>query len=170
MGAARYGAQTSWKFSYVCCVVVFLYVLTASCYGDSIEHLEEVERKHIQQSVCCAFLRVVDMCPGIVLCLCGTEYILDGAIHIQFVVDEALVALVSKLQLVLQVVETVVHRSCTEHQDLRTHTGTNHLVHQTQVAILTRVGILFVSSHLASVTEVMTFVYDDKVVVAPVQK
>ena len=145
-------------------------MLPASCDGDGIEHLEEVEREHIQQPLRRALFWVVDMCPGIVLCLSRAEDVLDGAIDIQLVIDEFLPALVSQLQLIFQVVEAIVDRGSREHQDFGPHAGADDLVHQSQVAVLAWVLVLLVRSYLPAVAEVMTLVNDDEIIVAPVQQ
>ena len=82
---------------------------------------------------------------------------------------------VSQLQLVLQVAKTIVDRSCTEHQHFGLYAGTNHPVHQSLIAvffllltIFDDVQFVIVFIYISAITEVVAFVYDNKVVIAPV--
>ena len=168
MGTFRNGSQTCRELADVCRIVVFFDMLTAAGNGDGIEHLEEVEREHIQQVLGCS-LAIGKVGPMVILHLGRTEDFFDGPLHIEFVVNQTLVALVGQLQLILQVVEAIVHWRSTQHQHLRTHTSPNHLVHQTQIAVFTWVLVILIRRYLAAIAEVMAFVNDNQVVVAPVQ-
>ena len=110
------------------------------------------------------------MRPLVVLRLCRAEDVFNRTVNIKFVVDERLLALVSELQLVLQVVEAVVDRSSRKHEHLRFHSSANHLVHQTQVAVFTRVLIVLVGGYLATVAEIVALVDDNQIIIAPIQQ
>ena len=72
------------------------------------------------------------------------------------------------MQLVLEVVKTVVHRGGRQHQDFCPYACADNAVHQLQIAVLTRIVVILVCRHLTTVAEVMAFVYHHKVVVSPV--
>ena len=161
--------QTRWKLTYLRGIVIFLNMLTAASNSHSIQHLEEVKRKHIEQFLRGALLGVFDFRPRIILGLSRTEDIFNRTVCIQLVVNQTLITLISQLQLVLQVVEAVVYRCGRKHQHFGSNASTNHLVHQSKIAVLAWILIVLVSRYLTTITEVMALVNHYQVVVAPIQ-
>ena len=73
--------------------------------------------------------------PSVVCQLCRAEHIIYAAVDVKNLVDLLSMSFVCQLQLVLQVVETVVDWSGTKHQHLGLDTRTDYLVHQTLITI-----------------------------------
>ena len=74
------------------------------------------------------------------------------------------VALIGNGKLILQIHKTVIDRRGGEHQDFRLDAGADNLFHQLLIAVLLRVAV-----RADTVAEVMGFVNDDQVIVAPVE-
>ena len=70
--------------------------------------------------------------------------------------------------MILQVIETVVHRSSRKHQYLGLYSLLDDLVHQLEVSVFPWILIILVGRHLASVTEIVAFVYHHQIVVPPI--
>ena len=84
---------------------------------------------------------------------------------------------VCQLQLVLQVVKAVVDWSGTQHQDFCLDSCSNHLVHQSLIAVfllltiiydIQVVSLIILVIHITAIAEIVAFVYDYQVVVTPV--
>ena len=161
------GFQSGWELSNVCRIIKLFDVFSASSDSHRVKHLEKVETQRLQQLFgrpC--FQRQVY--PFIVSPLRLTENLIDGFFRFQQRVDFGSIAFVSQLQLVFQVIKAVIDRRSREHQHLGLHACLDYLVHQAEIAVFLWVFIILCSSYLASVSEVVAFVDDHKVVVAPV--
>ena len=81
---------------------------------------------------------------------------------------------VCQLQLVLQVVEAVVDRSGTQHQDFCLDSCSNYLVHQSLIAVFLLLFSIIqyiqviILIYITAITEIVALVYDYQVVVTPV--
>ena len=139
----------------------------ASGYCNRIKHLEEIKAKTVEQTFCSSVFRW-KFRPAVICCLSLTEYILNAVLCIKQIVNILRLAFVCQGYLVLEVIETVVHRSGRKHKDFCLYTLTDYLVKQLQISVLFRIFIIFVCSNLTAVTEIMTFVYHHKVIIAPV--
>ncbi len=77
------------------------------------------------------------------------------------------------MELVFQIVETVVDRCGAEHQDLGLNAGANDLIHQPLVAILFSwrsfcLREVFNLVYISPVSKIMAFVYHYQVIIAPI--
>ena len=142
-------------------------------YSHGIEQFEEVETEFFKQPFRGTMLWL-QFGPFIVSQLCGTEYIIYASAYIQGVINLLRMTFIGQLQLVLQVVEAVVNRSSRQHQHLGLDTCTDHLLHQLLVAVgftwlnQLHIVIQFLVIHVATIAEIVALVYDNEVVVAPV--
>ena len=93
-----------------------------------------------------------------------TENLLDGMTEFHVGFELPWIALVGQLQLIFQVVETVVHRSGREHQHLRLHAGLDDVLHQALVTVFDLVDM-----RAFAVAEIVGFIDYDKVVGIPPQ-
>ena len=100
--------------------------------------------------------------------LCLAENIVNGVLGFEKSVDVRGIALVGESKLILQVIKAVVDRRCRQHQYLCLDSGSNHFVHQLEITVLTWILVVLVGSNFASVAEVMAFINNNEVVVAPV--
>ena len=142
----------------------------ATCYCNSIKHLEEVIAKVTEQSLCGTFFRI-KFHPLVINGLGIAEYLIDATVNIQLSVDIVCSPLVSQLKLVFKVIETIVHRCGTQHQHFGLDSLANHTIHQSLVTVLFTIGVeilIFIFVHIAAVAEVMAFIYYYKVVITPV--
>ena len=96
------------------------------------------------------------------------EDIIQGGLCIEKTVHTLNIALVSKLKLVFQIVESVVNRGRGKHQDFGLHARTDDLIHQTQITILTGIFTILISTYLTTIPKVMALINNHKVIVAPV--
>ena len=124
-------------------VVIRLDVLAASGDSDRIEHLEEIETEHPKEPFSVA-LFVGKFCPDVISLLRLAEDVVDRSVGVEQRIHPLGVAFVGQLQLVFEVVEAVVDGSGREHQHFGFHSGTNHLVHQAQVTVLTWVVVIII--------------------------
>ena len=97
-----------------------------------------------------------------------TEDVVDTFVGRQQLVKSFGFPFVCQLQLVLEVVETVVDGCGREHQHLGLHARAYDLVHQSQVAVVAWILTILVGRHLAAIAEVVALVNHHKVIVAPV--
>ena len=100
--------------------------------------------------------------------LCLAENIVNGVFGFEKSVDVRGIALVGESKLILQVIKAVVDRRCRQHQYLCLDSGSNHFVHQLEITVLARVLIVLIGSYFATIAEVVAFIYNHEVVVAPV--
>ena len=164
---ARYRRETERELANGRRIIVRLNVFPAAGYRHAVQHLEEIKAEHPEQAVGCA-LFARELCPDVVGFLGLAEDVVDGGLCIEEIVHTTDITFVSQLELVLEVIETVVDRRGRKHQDLGLDTGTDHLVHQAEVTVLTRVFVIIPPGKLAAVAEVVGFVDDHEVKVAPV--
>ena len=94
-----------------------------------------------------------------------TEYFINRFCRVQLAVHQADLTLISKRQLVAKVVKAVVDRCSREHQYLCFHACAHHFIQQLEVSVL----LLIFAGDFATVAEVVTFVNNYQIVVAPVQ-
>ena len=71
---------------------------------------------------------------------------------------------ISELELVSQIAESIVDRSCREHKHLGVYAGADHMLQQYLIAVQ-----LIIFTTFAAVSEVVTFINNQQVIVAPVQ-
>ena len=177
---ARDGSQSFWEVADVLGVVILHDMAAASGDGDVIQQFEEVEAEFFLQSLGGTFL-VRQLCPAVVCLLGVLEYLIDVFAFAQEVVELVGSSLVRKLQLVLEVIESIVDWGGGEHQDLGGGAASDDAVHQSLVAILLAsfrlhsVDAIVVLSffievfvNVASIAEVMALVYHQEIIVAPV--
>ena len=107
--------------------VVLLDVLPGTCDGHAVQDLEEVEVETVQQILRGAFLGFKGA-PSVEGLLGIPEYRIQRAADVEVVLHQARLALVGDHQLVVEVVEPVVHRRGRQHQDLRLGAGPDDLV------------------------------------------
>ena len=100
--------------------------------------------------------------------MCLTEDVINTTIGWQQLVKGFRFAFVCQLQLVLQVIETVIDWCGREHEYLRLHSRADDFVHQTEIAILFGILAVLVCAHLTAITEIMALINDYKVIVAPI--
>ncbi len=165
--AAGYRRKPGRELAYGCCVVVCLNVFTTAGDGDGIQNLEEVEAEHSEKAVRSA-LFAGKLCPDVIGFLRLTEDVVNGRLRIEKVIHTADIAFIGQLELVLEVVEAVIYRRGGEHQDLSLDSSTDDLVHQAEIAVFTRIFVIIAPGKLAAVAEVVGFVNDHEVEVAPV--
>jgi len=142
-------------------------MLSASGYGDAVEHLEKVETEAVKQRLCGALI-FGEFRPTVERSLCIAEDVINRSGGVEQFIETLGIPLVGELKLVAQVVEAVVDRRSRQHQHFGLDPCTDNLVHQLQVAVLTRILVVLVGGDFTSVAEVMAFVNHDKVVIAPV--
>ena len=76
---------------------------------------------------------------------------------------------VCQLKLVLQIVKSVVDRSSTKHQHFCFDTRTYYLIHKALIAVLFfRTLFLVIFVYIATITEIVTLVNHNEVIVAPI--
>ena len=142
-------------------------MLAAAGYGHGVQHFKEIETQHAEKTVRCPLLRR-KFGPVVVSPLCLSENVIKGTVSIKQVIHTFYLTLVCELKLILQVIESVVDRRCRQHQHLCLYTGLNDLVHQLQIAVLSRIAVIVSSGYLSAVAEVMGLVNYYQVVIAPV--
>ena len=111
---------------------------------DGVEQLEEVEVEHLEDAVGGAVLGV-ELGPLVEDTLRVREHLLDRRGHVQVLGEVLGLALVGELELVLEIVEPVVHRGRREHQYLGLHALADHLAHEPLVARLLLLGVVGVA-------------------------
>ena len=142
-------------------------MLATASNGYAVEHLEEVETETFEQRFGGA-LAFGQFRPTVERRLRIAEDFINRRSGVQQFVETLRLALVGQLQLIAQVVEAVVDRRSREHQHLCFDTCADNLVHQLQVAVLTRILVVLVGGDFAAVAEVVALVDNDKVVIAPI--
>ena len=139
---------------------------SATGNGDSVKHLEEVKAECVEEFLCGAlfWLKASPCSVG----LTGfSEDAVDSFTGAQELVYIRGFSFVCKLELVLKINEAVVYRSCREHQDFGFDSRPDNTIHQLCVTVFLQVFVL-VRSETTSVAEIVGFVNDYKVVVAPI--
>ena len=142
-------------------------MLSTTGNGNAIQYLEEVKTETVKQFLGGAH-RLRQFAPDVILRLCLTENIVDACRGVQQLVHLVALTFVCQSYLILQVVETVVHRCSRKHEHLCLHSLAYNLIEQAQITVLTWVLIVLVGCNLSSVTEIVTFINNHKVVVCPV--
>ena len=149
---------------------------SASGDGNRIQQFEEIEVQFFKQALCGALFGL-QLGPSVVCQLCRAEHIIYAAVDVKNLVDLLSMTFVCQLQLVLQVVEAVVDGSSTQHQDFCLDSCSNHLVHQSLIAVfllltiiydIQVVSLIILIIHITAITEIVAFVYDYQIVVTPV--
>ena len=140
-------------------------MLPGTCDGHAVQDLEEVEVETVQQIFRGAFLGFKGA-PPVEGLLGIPEYRIQRAADIEVVLHQARLALVGDHQLVVEVVEPVVHRRGGQHQDLRLGARPDDLVEQTAVTV--DAGLV-IDIRPPPVAEVVRLVDDDQVEVLPVE-
>ena len=139
---------------------------SATGNGDSVEHLEEVKAECAEEFFCGA-LFWLKASPCSVGLISFSEDAVDSFTGAQEFVYILGFSFVCKLELVLKINEAVVYRSCREHQDLGFDSRPDNTIHQLCVTVFLQVFVL-VRSETTSVAEIVGFVNDYEVVVAPI--
>ena len=150
---------------------------SASGDGNRIQQFEEIEVQFFKQALRGALFGL-QLGPSVVSQLCRAEHIIYAAVDVKNLVDLLSMTFVCQLQLVLQVVEAVVDRSSTQHQDFCLDSCSNYLVHQSLIAVflllltiiqyIQVVSLIILVIHITAIAEIVAFVYDYQVVVTPV--
>ena len=132
--------------------------------SHAIQHLEEIKIEGFEQSVRGAFLSR-QLAPCIECTLGAAENFIDGVRGIQLFIDLRSIAFISKSQLITQIIETVINGRRRKHQHLGAHAGTNNTVQQAKISVF-----MFVfARNFTTVAEVVRFVDNNKIIVAPIQ-
>ena len=160
----RYRSEALWERANVGCIVVFFNVLSGTCNRYRVKNLKEIKVEHLKKIFGCSILRLL-LAPSIECSLCLTEDLFNGILCIELSVDERGIALIGKRKLVFKIVEAVVNRSCREHQNLSLHALTDNLIEQSEVTVF----FLVFNVGFSSVAEVVRFINNHQVVVAPIQ-
>ena len=142
-------------------------MLTRASNRHRVEHFKEIKTEAVEQCFCGSLLGW-KFTPVIECSLCLTENIVNGVLCFEKSVDVRYVALVSESKLILQVIKAVVDRSSRQHQDFCLDSCSNHFVHQLEITVLAWVLVVLVGSDLTAVAEVVAFIDNYEVVVAPV--
>ena len=130
----------------------------------TVQKFKEIKIQCPQKLVRCAFIgRELTPCVESLLCL--TENFINALRCIELFVHLRCIALIGKCKLILEVNKLVINRRCGKHQHLGFYTCANDFVEQFQVTVF----FCILAGHLTAVTEVVTFINDNKVVVAPIQ-
>ena len=132
--------------------------------GHAVQHLKEVKIQHLEQCIGGPLLGR-KTAPFIESLLGPAKDFINSGTGIQFLIDLGRVSLIGQRQLVFQVDKSIVNRGGREHQDLCTNTRADHLIHQLQVTVL--FGVF--TGDLSAVAEVMAFINNYQIIVAPVQ-
>ena len=149
---------------------------SASGNGNRIQQFKEIEVQFFKQALRGALFGL-QLGPSVVCQLCRAEHIIYAAVDVKNLVDLLSMSFVCQLQLVLQVVETVVDWSGTQHQDFCLDSCSNYLVHQSLIAVfllltiiydIQVVSLIILVIHITAIAEIVAFVYDYQVVVTPV--
>ena len=149
---------------------------SASGDGNRIQQFEEIEVQFFKQALRGALFGL-QLGPSVICQLCRAEHIIYAAVDVKNLVDLLSMTFVCQLQLVLQVVEAVVDRSSTQHQDFCLDSCSNYLVHQSLIAVfllltiiydIQVVSLIILVIHITAIAEIVAFVYDYQVVVTPV--
>ena len=141
-------------------IVILLDVLAGTGDGEQVEHLEVVKIERFEKALSGSLLGIEPQ-PGIEPCLGLAKGLLDTRDAV--VVEGVVLALGDERNLILQVVHAAVDGRGGEHQHLRLDAGLDDLPHEPGVtgqAVLAR----------RVVSEVVRFIDDNQVVVAPVQR
>ena len=146
-----------------CGVIIFFNVLSGSGDGYAVQNFKEVKIKGAEQCIGGAFF-CGKFAPGVEHLLSLLENILDGLLGIQLGIDIFGIALIGNGKLIFKVYKTVVNRGSGEHQHLGFYTGADNPVHQFHIAVLHGVAV-----RTDTVTEVMALIYDNQVIVSPIQ-
>ena len=128
--------------------------------GDAVEKFKEIEVQCTEDILCRSFFRW-QLGPHVERGLRPAEDFVDVFFRVQLLFDTFRVTLVRECQLIAQIAEAVVDRSCRQHQDLRLDAVPDDGVHQLVVS-----GFTFLECVVVS--EVVRLVDHDQVVVAPV--
>ena len=149
---------------------------SASGDGNRIQQFKEIEVQFFKQALRGALFGL-QLGPSVVCQLCRAEHIIYAAVDVKNLVDLLSMTFVCQLQLVLQVVETVVDWSGTQHQDFCLDSCSDYLVHQSLIAVfllltiiqyIQVVSLIILVIHITAIAEIVAFVYDYQVVVTPV--
>ena len=149
---------------------------SASGNGNRIQQFKEIEVQFFKQALRGALFGL-QLGPSVICQLCRAEHIIYAAVDVKNLVDLLSMTFVCQLQLVLQVVEAVVDRSSTQHQDFCLDSCSNYLVHQSLIAVfllltiiydIQVVSLIILVIHITAIAEIVAFVYDYQVVVTPV--
>ena len=137
-------------------------MLSGSGNGYAIQNFKEVKIKGTEQRIGGAFL-YRKFAPGVERLLSLLKNILNGLLGIQLGIDVFGVAFIGNRKLIFQINKTVINRSSRKHQHLGFYTGADDSFHQFHVAVLHGVAV-----RTDTVSEVVTFIDDNQVVVAPI--
>ena len=142
-------------------------MLTRASNRYGVEHFKEIKTKAVEQCLSSTLLGR-KFAPVVESSLCLAENIVNGVLSFEKSVDVRHVALVGESKLILQVIKAVVDRRCRQHQYLCLDSGSNHFVHQLEITVLTWILVVLVGSDFATIAEVVAFINNHEVVVAPV--
>ena len=150
-------------------VVIFFNVLAGAGNGHGVQQFEEVEIQTVEERFRSALLGR-KFAPGVELPLRLTENLVDGVCGGKFFVPLFCSPLVGQGDLVLEVVEAVVHRSRRKHQHFGTDSRADDPVHQAHITVFpASVIIAVIVNAVAAVSEIVRFVDHDQVVSVPAQ-
>ena len=142
-------------------------MLTRASNRYGVEHFKEIKTKAVEQCLSGTLLGR-KFAPVVESSLCLAENIVNGVLGFEKSVDVRHIAFVGESKLILQVIKAVVDGGSRQHQYFGFDTGSNHFVHQLEITVLTWILVVLVGSDFASVAEVMAFINNHEVVVAPV--
>ena len=148
-------------------------MLAGTCNRYRIKQFKEIKIQSFKQRLR-GSLRSRKFYPSIVGTLRLLENGINAIVQVQQRIHLFRIVFVGQAQLVLQIVEAIVHRRCRKHQHLRLHALANDLIQQTLIAIFLAVDIIvkFIGRKIfacgrTAITEIMGFVNHHKVVIAP---
>ena len=157
------GLQPLRKFANLRCGIILFDMLAAAGDGHAVQHFEEVEIQRFEQCRRGALFRG-QLTPCIEGRLCLTEDLVDGVAGVELVVNLRRISFVCQCQLIFEIDKTIVDRSGGEHQHLRAHARANNAIEQAKIAVFPFV----LTRNFAAIAEIMRFVNDDQIVIAPV--
>ena len=139
-------------------------MLSGTRNGYAIQYFKEVKIK-LGKKIGGGTLFLRQFTPCVIYFLCLPENRIDIRLDIQLFVKFRRIAFIGKSQLITKIVEAVINWGCGKHKYLCLDTWFDDSVHQTHIAIL--FFATFTVGTIA-ISEVMAFIYDDKVIISPV--
>ena len=167
VGRFRNRRQPFRELAHLIDVVKFFDMLAGTRYRYRIEQFKEIKIQRFKQRLRSS-LRGREFYPRIVGTLRLLENGINAVVQVQQRIHLFRIVFVGQAQLVLQIVEAIVHRRCRKHQHLRLHALANDLIQQTLIAVFLAVDIIvkFIGRKIlacgrTAITEIMGFINDD---------
>ena len=142
-------------------------MFSGASYSNAVENFKEIKAQRVEQSFGCA-LAVGQVRPAVESSLCLTEDVVNSRCCVEQRIDLVRLSLISECELIFEVIKTVVDRRSRQHKHFCFNAGADNTVEQLEIAVLARILVVLIGGDFTTVAEVMAFVNNHKVEVAPV--